>query len=294
MPESNVNEVTSVPTFETSQPSEADLQTLEQQDPSQSLEQLMGRVVSHDLTAAVDVVEQSRDADTAGDDEPIRFVDLGLGADYSAAPLEGRGVARFAVREDGHKLTDPACTVIPKESDTLPLDDQSFDITYSHTAAGWNIDPKHVINEQLRVTKLGGVAVFTELDWSTAVVDRESPLFAGGMAVRAAILEAMSLSGYQPDYGSSLGAEIDEVLAARGLVAERAEVVHQFEGDYKELFLGAASVVIDQLAQYGDRGPAAMLRTIMAGYVARIHDEESFRLSLPAFVTQTVRIAEDQ
>ena len=134
-------------------------------------------------------------------------------------------------------------TKILASSSEIPLENDSMDVSYSKAVTAWSDEPRRAIAEQLRVTRGGGVAVFTEFDWSDAGTGKHSSPEEGERIARLkqTMVDVLGKSGFKPFYGGRLKADIEEVIAQDGLDCRIEEVMHDFpEGDHRTLLLGAA------------------------------------------------------
>jgi len=230
---------------------------------------------------------------TPTDGTRLRFIDIGAGSDTTTEELcDAAGVEYTALdgKEDflEGRSTEPSRKILADVGD-IPRPDGSYDVTFSRAVTAWQEHPRGSIAEQLRVTRLGGVAVFTEFDWTHSGAVAGSPGEAAIMTARSIMMLALSTAKFKPDFGAQLGKCIDEVVEGQAINAQRTEVRHDLpSGDYTALFLDAAQNVLLQLRATG-RGQAAVLAGLLEDSLVKIEAAGSCLIRLPALVTQIVR-----
>jgi SAM-dependent methyltransferase len=227
----------------------------------------------------------------ADENSRIRLLDI------SAEPgmvtekfCEREGVEYYALNANEDLLdarsTDTAHKILAS-AEATGSPDGSFDVTFSRKAAAWNADPRAIIAEQLRVTRLGGYAVFTEFDWTHAGAVEETELTAAAMATKAMMMRILTPLGFKPEYGARLRSDIYEVTQTSGIACEQTEARYDLPaGDYRGILLEEAEKLLDQLRQF--RHP---LTTELQSNIQHIRKAESFSFHLPALVTNVVHLA---
>lgn len=255
-----------------------------------TMDDFLSAVTEHDLGYAFNEAAYTDSANA------VSLIDIGAGTGGAIEKLcSTRGVHYYALDVNEAFLdgrTTPSDKKILGRSEAIPRSGHSFDITFSRAVTAWSKDPRKAISEQLRVTKLGGIAIFTEFDWSSSGIDIESPMTTKLMAARAIMMTALSLAGFRPEYGAHLGCDIDSVIEEQGLRCERKEIRHELPAaDYREIFLGAANTILDQLTR-ARTGQATVLATMLSGYIKDIQGSSPFSFKLPALVTQVMRMPE--
>ena len=242
--------------------------------------------------------------ETTDPNDTARFLDIGAGTGSTTEKLcDQSGVSYYPFdanrdylqkRENEAEERGDEFRGVQGRSEALPFQDGAFNITYSRAVTAWSSNPEGALEEQLRVTREGGTAVFTEFDWTHCAADPSSDALEACMTARAVIMLALTTAGFRPEYGAQLGSDIDRVAQANGLEYERVESRHELpEGDYRELFLGVADNVLLQLRKAGP-GVGAMLANMLEGCVERIKFADNCSIRLPALVTQTVRVKSAQ
>lgn len=231
-------------------------------------------------------------------DQPAQLLDIGAGTGMVTESLcAEQNVAYFALDVNQELLAGRTTETTHKilgSAEATNLPENSFDITFSRAVTAWNADPKAAIAEQLRVTRLGGYAVFTEFDWTDAGAVSETEVTATTMATKAIMMEALTLAGFKPEYGKQLGSDVSEVVRAAGLRGEQFTARHELPaGDYREILLEGAETICAQLDQFKHGQPAAMAAMLRTN-IAHIRSAETFSFRLPALVTRIVRLAEVQ
>lgn len=226
----------------------------------------------------------------------LRFVDIGAGSDTTTEELcaEHGGIEYIALdgKQDflDQRPTDEARKILA-DVGSIPSPDGHFDITFSRAVTAWQKKPKTAIAEQLRVTRLGGVAVFTEFDWTHSGATPGSEAQEAIMAARSTMMLVLTGAKFNPGFGANLGEAVAAVIAERGVEAERIEVRHELpQGDYKNIFIDAAENVLLQLKAVG-RGQAAVFAGLLESCIEKIKAASSTSIRLPALVTEIVRIS---
>lgn len=177
-------------------------------------------------------------------------------------------------------------------STEIPLADGSIDVTYSKAVTAWNREPQLAIAEQLRVTKAGGIAVFTEFDWSEAGTGEHSSSTESDHLeqLKKVMVDILQKSGFRPHYGKKLGNDVAAVIAEKGIDCHQEETVHEFpEGDHRELLLGAANGLANLAEMKGimsDEDITSLQETIQA-----IDVLPSASFVVPRLITQKVRLS---
>lgn len=263
-----------------------------------SMDEFLASITATDLMPVIDSLRSGEP------DAKLNFIDIGAGTgDATELLCDQEGLTYVAFDANSAFLdkrpTDPSRKVLGRSEDLVATletaGQQPFDITYSRAVTAWNKDPNKAIEQQLRSTKLGGVAVFTEFDWRSSGIDMRSPFAAKFMQARAIMMEALTLAGFRPEYGADFGHNIDRAAERQGLIYERHETRHELPaGDYREIFLTAANTVVEQLRAVGGgaAGQAHTLASLLAGLVKDISSAEQLTFRLPALVTQVVQIAD--
>jgi SAM-dependent methyltransferase len=224
------------------------------------------------------------------------FLDIGAGSGTSVEGLcEQSGVDYFALDANPALLasrpTQNSRKILGK-GESLPLVDGAVDITFSRAVTAWNGDPRAAIREQLRVTRPGGFAVFTEFDWSAAGMVAGSDALAEGEASKSALMLALILGGFKPRYGSILGSDIDAVAAESGLVYAKDEKTLSLPaGDYRRVFLDAAREIASHLNKMGEKNRgAATLGASLGAYALAIEDPaKNICMRLPDIMTVIIQ-----
>lgn len=230
---------------------------------------------------------------TSTDGIPIQFIDIGAGSDTTTEELCGAAGVEYTAldgKEDflEGRSTEPSRKILADVGD-IPRPDGSYDVTFSRAVTAWQEDPRGSIAEQLRVTRLGGAAVFTEFDWTHSGAVSGSPAEAAIMTARSIMMLALSTAKFKPNFGEQLGKCIDEAVKEQAITVQRTEVRHDLPaGDYTAIFLDAAQNVLLQLKATG-RGQAAVLAGLLEDSLAKIEAAGSCLIRLPALVTQIVR-----
>jgi SAM-dependent methyltransferase len=257
----------------------------------QTMDQLLSAVTSADLQPVFASLPK---------DEPLCFLDIGAGTGATTEQLcsEASHIRYYALDVNDDFLRarpTPRTHMIQARSEALPINNGVFDITYSRAVTAWNKNPEVAIAEQLRATRLGGVAVFTEFDWTDSGVELDSDAIEACMGVRAITELVLTLGGFNVEYGAQLGTAVDRATERsdkKDIHYMRREVRHQFPaGDYRSIFLEAADNILAQLQERG-RGMAETLSMMLQEYIPTIHDAEHCALRLPALVTETVTLEE--
>lgn len=229
------------------------------------------------------------------------FLDIGAGTGSTARELcQHYDVPYIALdvnstllgaREEGDSLR------VRASSNHLPFADGAIDVTYSKAVTAWNSDPRGAIAEQLRVTKGGGMAIFTEFDWSKAGPGKYSSPEEEMLInrIRSVLMGMLQASGFRPNYGATLADEVRAVIKEKNIRGECHETVHAFpEGDHSELLIGAAESLVQGVYASGkaaDENVANILRLLEA-------DMDAFRdlptppsFAVPNLVTIQVSMA---
>ncbi|HEX6461788.1 MAG TPA: methyltransferase domain-containing protein [Candidatus Saccharimonadales bacterium] len=200
-----------------------------------------------------------------------------IALDANTAILEARGEHEIKVKA---------------RSEDLPLPDGSIDITYSRAVTAWSARPKEVIAEQLRVTKQGGTAIFTEFDWSKAGPGKHSGAEEVELIsrMRDTMLGVLQNLGFQPNYGARLGTEIDEVTQEEGIYCERHEQTHEFpEGDHSQLLHGVINNLVEQL-RLNPTEPAQHLANGLEADMIRFQALGHHSFNIPVLITQKINV----
>ena len=255
-------------------------------DRLRTMDEFLGLVTAADLDSALQAIDPQVVTDGA------RLLDIGAGPGSVTEDLSlARGVDYFALDANqallAQRTTEPGRMMLGR-SEALPVRSDAFELTSSRAVTAWNANPDDAIAEQLRVTRPGGVAVFSEFDWTKSGITIDSEAFEAGMAARAIILQALALAGFNSQLGKNLGAMVDKVVANSSLGCQRTEILHELpEGDHRSLFLESAGTILNQLRALGPG--AEVLATLLASNIEQVKQAESFSLRLPAVVTQVVR-----
>lgn len=228
---------------------------------------------------------------------PMNLLEVGVGTNTVAEELcRESGVEYFVTDSNEVSLaahTDTSRKAVAR-SENLPIQDKSFDVTYSRVVTARSNAPAQSIAEQLRVTKDGGTAIFTEFDWTRSKVTDESEVARPYMEAKAIMMLVLNMTGFKPELGAGLGPMIDNVTSVDSRDYTRQEVRHELpEGDYRKLFLEAADNILQQLNMVG-RGQAAVLATLLESCMKRVESAAPCTLRLPALVTQYVQAGTEQ
>jgi SAM-dependent methyltransferase len=248
----------------------------------------LGVITRSDLVPVIEAVKNAERADQ------VRFLDIAAGTGSTTAELcQSFGVDYTALDANETILRDRTLGSknVQGKSEQLPFPDGSFDITFSRAATAWNANPQQAILEQLRVTRPGGYAIFTEFDWGLSGTDDiADPIARKLMAARGLMLQVLSHVGFKPEYGEVLGRDIDTLAAQQSRSVDRQETRHELPaGDYRPIFLDSAEVLRKQLAEL-----KPSLATRLQGLMSSVEQAETIDFKLPVVVTQVVRIPENQ
>lgn len=225
--------------------------------------------------------------------EGANLLDIGAGAGTTVEELcAENGADYYALDVNAQLLAGrdtPHSHKVLGRAESLPFKHGAFDVTLTRAVTGWNADPKRAIEEQLRITKLGGVAVFMEFDWDSAGMDWDSKGFAAGMLAKLIMMKALSAFGFKPTYGQGLEKDIDAVIARTQLDCTReGNTVVLPAGDHRGVLLDAADQISGQLM----RTPKAVMlgqELASAANEMRSFPEGSLTVNLPAIAIHTVR-----
>ncbi|EJD6399734.1 TPA: malonyl-ACP O-methyltransferase BioC [Providencia rettgeri] len=99
---------------------------------------------------------------------PLRVLDAGCGTGYFSQKLTAQGYQVIALDISVGMLdvAEGKCAAdhyICADIETIPLADQSVDVVFSNLALQWCQDITQALSELYRVTKRGGIVVFTTL-----------------------------------------------------------------------------------------------------------------------------------
>lgn len=221
------------------------------------------------------------------------LLDIGAGAGKTVEGLcAENGASYYALDVNAQLLAGrdtPESHKVLGRAESLPFKNGVFDVTLTRAVTGWNADPQKAIEEQLRITKLGGTAVFMEFDWAPAGMDWESKGFAAGMLAKLIMMKALSTFGFKPTYGQDLENDIDAVVARSQFdCAREGSTVVLPAGDHRGVLLDAADQISGQLL----RTPkAVMLGQELASAANEIRNcpDGVLTVNLPAIAIHTVR-----
>ena len=213
--------------------------------------------------------------------QPMNLLEIGAGTNKVAEELCQENNVDYFVTDSN-------------EESLAAHPDKSFDVTYSRVVVARSNAPEQSIAEQLRITKDGGTAIFTEFDWTRSKVTDESEVVRPYMEAKAIMMLVLNMTGFKPEFGAGLGTMIDSVTSVDDREYTRQEVRHELpEGDYRKLFLEAADNILQQLNMVG-RGQAAVLATLLETCMKRVESAAPCTLRLPALVTQYVQAGTEQ
>ena len=221
------------------------------------------------------------------------FADIGAGTGTTTEELcELIGVDYFAIDVNAQLLSDRATRedrkILGSNTD-LPFPDNHFDITHTRAVTGWSNEPLKAISEQLRVTAFGGVAMFSEFDWTHSGALPESQAVTAIMKARAIMMRILRSGGFEPTYGARLAEDVDAVAHAQGVSYRRQETRHELEvGEYRPFLLHSIDTILEQVE--GSRGSIGVIATMLSGCRREIADTEGIKFRLPALVTQRVDV----
>lgn len=225
-------------------------------------------------------------------------VDIGAGPGLTVEQLTEEAGGRYWAVDVNAKLldrrpTDPDRKILAEKDEPIPLGTNMADVTYSRALGAWNVRrpgaAEALISEQLRLTRPGGVAVFSEFDWTQVGPGEDTPHARTIESIRTIILFTLSRGGFEPSYGGGRLGELVRGVAATHLRSyEIVETPHAFaEGDHRQLFLDAIDTIIGQL-RTSRRGN--LFAGMLMNYREEIAGAEHISIHLPLLVTQTVRI----
>lgn len=254
-----------------------------------NMDAFFAKVAQEDLLPIFDDVKRQSLA------QHPKLLDIGAGTGTVTETLCGDKVDYYALDVNNELLAARSTAddhKIVGSAETTGLAEGSFDVTFSRAVTAWNADPRAAIAEQLRVTRPGGYAVFTEFDWTHAGAVTEAELTATAMATKAMMMRVLTTVGFKPEYGARLGRDVDEIVAASGLACEQYEVRHELPpGDHRAILLEGAETILAQLQQFKTGQVAAMARMLEIN-IKHIREAEEFSFQLPALVTKVVHLAQ--
>jgi SAM-dependent methyltransferase len=278
-----------------------------EEDRLRLMDQFFAPVTEADLAPILSRVQTL----ATGEGRTPEVLDIGAGTGTKTEELcrqYGAGYSALDIHEEflAARSTDPS-RIIHASVEDIPMPSGHFDVTYNRAVDGWISKrdrpdgplvhmPQKAIAEQLRVTRDGGIAVFTEFDWNDAGAEPGSPLYSTLMHTKWVMVNSLVAAGFNPFYGATMGSEIDEVVMREGSQYERVEIRHTTpEGDHIELFMRTAKTIMVQLeaaAALGGREasaisvPLSMLRANMS--LIEQAPRGSLHIKLPTLVTNIV------
>jgi len=237
-------------------------------------------------------------ASFVGDKEDVKLLDIGAGSGTTNEELCGdHGISYYALDANPTILEarpTPEDHKILGRTEAMDLPTHSFDVTYSRAVTAWSSDPERAIGQQLRVTKVGGFAVFTEFDWSSVRPGADGGNAELIMGTKSLMMQALAAIGFHPEFGRDMGLIIDHAADKSGLFYDRKEVRYELpEGDYRELFLGAATSILIELNRAGGDA-ATTLAALLQTNIKRIERMQAVSFHLPALVTDIVRLVDPE
>ncbi len=252
------------------------------------MDEFLRAITEHDVSPYIRQLQAETTNDRA---VALNMLDIGAGTGTTTEDLcQNMGVTYYALDPNptilANRRITPEDQKILGRSEAMELPDNSFDMTHSRAVTGWSPKPRQSISEQIRVTREGGFAFFTEFDWSTAGADPECEVYADLMEAKAIMISALASAQFDPYYGSALSGHIDQVAKGADIELERREIIHDFPpGDHRQLFLDAAHNLYEAMRE---KSPTAGegLQILME----RIRNANSVRATLPRLVTQIVRV----
>jgi len=228
--------------------------------------------------------------------EGVSLLDIAAATSTTTeAMCDEAGVTYYALDIDpgmlAQRKTPPGRTIISPSQAMDTVGSETFDVTYSRAATGWSSAPRDSIAEQLRVTRDGGVAVFSEFDWSTAGADIRTQAGKAVSGAKAILQIALVEQGFRPEYGKlQLAKDIDAVAAAQRLAYVREETVHVMPvADYRAFMLNMTGQLLEGLSLF-EKGMAVTMRHDLAEYIGEIEAADELEFTLPNVVTQTIQI----
>jgi len=228
-------------------------------------------------------------------DRAVELLDIGAAVSPTVEAVAAEAdVTYYALDVDAGLLEQrdtPAERTIVSPSQEMAVDSGRFDITYSRAATAWSPDPPASISEQLRVTRDGGVAVFSEFDWSAAGADAHTEAGRALNGIKSVLEMAITLRGFRTEYGhAQLAQDIDEAADRDRLAYNREETVHELPpGDYREFMLNMAGQLVEAVADEEDRF-IRMLSHDLQMHMKVIEQAQEVEFSLPRIVTQRVEV----
>ncbi len=180
-----------------------------------------------------------------------------------------------------------AVGLIRARSNQLPVANNSIDITHSRATTAWSKEPEASIAEQLRVTRPGGLAVFTEFDWSEAKAAKDSPIADTINAARHIMRLALRDMGYISNYGAKLSYEVSRILTNQGITFDGEDVIYRLgQGDYRDYFLGDIKTLLSGMRE----NKSSMVSTLESEMKVIENSTEPLVMNLPTLVSKIVRI----
>lgn len=165
---------------------------------------------------------------------------------------------------------------------------EEFDVTYHFAVAphaGRDLDADNIA-DQLHMTRSGGVALFTQLDWENVHPAQDTDALAAFMKARTIMQLGLSRAGY---YGSGLGEAVRGVAAMQPGRYDIEEAMTDLpNGNYRELFLGIAEGVLERIKVARDN--SVFFAGALAKCLETIRAAEDFSVSAPRVVTVAVAI----
>ncbi len=251
-----------------------------------TMDELFGSVTTTDLSPVL-----------AGQQLQVRnpiMADIGAGTGTASEELCGMfGVDYYALDVNAELLKQRSTREgrkVNADNTRLPFHDNAFDVTFTRAVTGWSREPEKVIAEQLRVTRAGGVAIFSEFDWTGSGAISGSGAIESIMEAKTIIARVLRMSGFEPTYGSRLAQDIDQVICQNNIAGERHEERHELPiANYAPFLIHSIDTILSQLQH--PRGETAVIATSLQSCREAIVDNPNVRFKLPALMTQTVRLA---